>query len=161
MRQRIARADGRRLFGPIRRPGHAAARDGPLHGTEDVVGRRPYNQLVATRTMLPVHAAPTCSVAGAAEIVGSKWTVLIVHDLSEGPRRFTELERSCAGISPRTLAERLRWLESEEIVARQSYPESPPRVEYALTEKGRALLPVVHEMRRFGHEWLGCGVHDT
>jgi len=111
--------------------------------------------------MLPVHAAPTCSVAGAAEIVGSKWTVLLVHDLSEGPRRFTELERSCAGISPRTLAERLRWLETEGIVERQSYPESPPRVEYALTEKGRALLPVVHEMRRFGHEWLGCGVHDT
>ena len=100
-----------------------------------------YNQLVATRTMLPVHAAPTCSVAGAAEIVGSKWTVLIIHDLSEGPRRFTELERSCAGISPRTLAERLRWLEAEEIVARQSYPESPPRVEYALTSKGRALAP--------------------
>ena len=121
----------------------------------------PYNQLVATRTMLPVHAAPTCSVAGAAEIVGSKWTVLIVHDLSEGPRRFTELERSCAGISPRTLAERLRWLEAEEIVERQSYPESPPRVEYALTQKGHALLPVVHEMRRFGHDWLGCGVHDS
>ena len=111
--------------------------------------------------MLPVHEAPTCSVAGAAEIVGSKWTVLLVHDLSEGPRRFTELERSCAGISPRTLAERLRWLETEGIVARQSYPESPPRVEYALTEKGQALLPIVHEMRRFGHDWLGCGVHDT
>ena len=72
--------------------------------------------------MLPVHEAPTCSVAGAAEIVGSKWTVLIVHDLSEGPRRFTELERSCAGISPRTLAERLRWLESEEIVAPAELP---------------------------------------
>jgi DNA-binding HxlR family transcriptional regulator len=110
--------------------------------------------------MLPVHAAPTCSVAGAAEIVGSKWTVLIVHDLSEGPRRFTELERSCAGISPRTLAERLRWLEAEGIVVRSSYPESPPRVEYALTNKGEALLPIVHEMRRFGHDWLGCGVHD-
>ena len=112
------------------------------------------------RTMNPVHDA-TCSVAASAEIVGLKWTALIVHDLSEGPRRFTELERSCEGISPRTLAERLRWLESEEIVARQSYPESPPRVEYALTAKGKALLPVVHEMRRFGHEWLGCGVHGT
>jgi DNA-binding HxlR family transcriptional regulator len=111
------------------------------------------------RTMLPGHAAPTCSVAGAAEIVGAKWTVLIVHDLSEGPRRFTELEHSCAGISPRTLAERLRWLESEEIVIRRSYPESPPRVEYELTDKGRALLPIVAEMRTFGHEWLGCGVH--
>ena len=122
---------------------------------------RPYNPIVVTRTMLPVHAAPTCSVAGAAEIVGSKWTVLIVHDLSEGPRRFTELEHSLAGISPRTLAERLRWLESEGIVVRRSYAESPPRVEYELTDKGKALLPIVTEMRRFGHEWLGCGVHQT
>jgi DNA-binding HxlR family transcriptional regulator len=107
--------------------------------------------------MLPVHETGICSVATAAEIVGSKWTVLIVHDLSEGPRR----ERSCEGISPRTLAERLRWLEAEEMVVRRSYPESPPRVEYALTPKGQALLPIVHEMRRFGHEWLGCGVHDA
>ena len=120
-----------------------------------------YNQVVTSRTMLPVHETGTCSVATTAEIVGSKWTVLIVHDLSEGPRRFTELERSCAGISPRTLAERLRWLEAEGIVVRASYPESPPRVEYALTEKGEALLPIVREMRRFGHEWLGCGVHET
>lgn len=120
-----------------------------------------YNQLVVTRTMLPVHSAPTCSVAGAAEIVGSKWTVLLVHDLSEGPRRFTELERSCVGISPRTLAERLRWLEAERIVLRSSFPESPPRVEYTLTEKGKALLPVIAEMRRFGHDWLGCGLHDA
>jgi DNA-binding HxlR family transcriptional regulator len=109
--------------------------------------------------MLPVHESETCSVAATAEIVGAKWTVLIVHDLSEGPRRFTQLEHSCAGISPRTLSERLRWLESEGIVLRRSYPESPPRVEYELTEKGVALLPIVGEMRRFGHEWLGCGVH--
>ena len=105
--------------------------------------------------MLPVHEAPTCSVAGAAEIVGSKWTVLIVHDLSEGPRRFTELERSCAGISPRTLAERLRWLESEEIVVRSSYPESPPRVEYALTDKGKALRPAIRELRAWAQRWNG------
>ena len=85
--------------------------------------------------------------------------MLIVHDLSEGPRRFTELEHSLEGISPRTLAERLRWLEAEGVVARRSYAESPPRVEYALTDKGQALLPIVGEMRRFGHEWLGCGVH--
>jgi DNA-binding HxlR family transcriptional regulator len=111
--------------------------------------------------MLAVHETPTCSVAGAAEIVGSKWTVLIIHDLSEGPRRFTELEHSCLGISPRTLAERLRWLESAGIVVRRSYAVSPPRVEYELTANGNALLPIVAEMRRFGHEWLGCGVHQT
>jgi DNA-binding HxlR family transcriptional regulator len=110
--------------------------------------------------MLQVHQSQTCSVAACAEIVGAKWTVLIVHELSEGPRRFTQIEHACAGISPRTLAERLRWLESEEIVVRRSYAESPPRVEYALTAKGEALLPLVAEMRRFGHDWLGCGVHD-
>ena len=113
------------------------------------------------RTMNAVHEATTCAVAASAEIIGAKWTALLVHDLSEGPRRFTELERSCAGISPRTLAERLRWLEGEEIVVRRSYSESPPRVEYELTPKGEALLPIVREMRLFGHEWLGCGVHET
>ncbi len=116
--------------------------------------------VVATRTMHQVHESETCSVAACAEIIGAKWTVLLVHDLSEGPRRFTQIEHSCAGISPRTLAERLRWLEAEGIVARRSYAESPPRVEYELTEKGAALLPLVTEMRRFGHEWLGCGVHN-
>ncbi len=115
----------------------------------------------ATRTMLPVHEAGQCSVASSAEIVGSKWTVLIVHDLCEGPRRFTQLEHACAGISPRTLAERLRWLEAEGIVVRRSYAESPPRVEYELTDKGAALRPVIQAMRDFGHDWLGCPVHDT
>jgi DNA-binding HxlR family transcriptional regulator len=118
-------------------------------------------KVVATRTMHQVHQSETCSVAACAAIIGAKWTVLLVHELSEGPRRFTQIEHSCAGISPRTLAERLRWLEAEEIVVRRSFAESPPRVEYALTEKGAALLPLVTEMRRFGHEWLGCGVHDA
>jgi DNA-binding HxlR family transcriptional regulator len=102
----------------------------------------------------------TCSVAVCAEIIGAKWTALLVHDLSEGPRRFSELEHACPGISPRTLSERLRWLEAEGILVRRSYPESPPRVEYELTDKGDALLPIIGEMRRFGHEWLGCGAHD-
>ena len=112
------------------------------------------------RTMLPIHASGQCSVAATGEIVGSKCTVLIVHDLSEGPRRFTELEHACAGISPRTLAERLRWLEAEGIVLRRSYAESPPRVEYELTEKGHALQPIIDAMREFGHTWLGCPVHE-
>ena len=111
-------------------------------------------QAESTRTMLPVHEAGECSVAATSEIVGAKWTVLIVHDLSEGPRRFIELEHACAGISPRTLAERLRWLEAEGLVVRRSYAESPPRVEYELNDKGRALLPIIRAMRKFGHEWL-------
>jgi DNA-binding HxlR family transcriptional regulator len=105
------------------------------------------------RTMKAIHDG-TCSVAACAEIIGAKWTALLVHDLSEGPRRFSELEHSCAGISPRTLSERLRVLEDEGIVERRSYAESPPRVEYELTAKGDALLPIIGEMRRFGHAWL-------
>jgi DNA-binding HxlR family transcriptional regulator len=77
-----------------------------------------------------------------------------VHDLSEGPRRFSELEHSCAGISPRTLSERLRALEQEGILLRRSYSESPPRVEYELTDKGADLLPIIAAMSRFGHTWL-------
>src|SRR6187399_313174 len=106
------------------------------------------------RTMNPIHESATCSVAACAEIIGAKWTALLVHDLSEGPRRFSQLEHSCAGISPRTLSERLRALEDEGIVERHSYAESPPRVEYELTAKGDALLPIIEEMRRFGHSWL-------
>jgi DNA-binding HxlR family transcriptional regulator len=106
------------------------------------------------RTMGEVHASGCCSVAACAEIIGSKWTALLVHDLSEGPRRFTELEHSCMGISPRTLSERLRWLEDEGLVERRSYPESPPRVEYELTPKGDALLPIIDAMRSFGRDWL-------
>ncbi len=104
--------------------------------------------------MNPIHEATSCAVAACAEIIGAKWTALLVHDLSEGPRRFSELEHSCAGISPRTLSERLRALEEEELVLRRSYAESPPRVEYELTDKGAALLPIIEEMRRFGHSHL-------
>jgi DNA-binding HxlR family transcriptional regulator len=106
------------------------------------------------RTMRPIHDAETCSVAACAEIIGAKWTALLVHDLSEGPRRFSELEHSCVGISPRTLSERLRALEQEGIVVRRSYPERPPRVEYELTEKGEALLPIIDAMRAFGRDWI-------
>ena len=106
------------------------------------------------RTMNPIHETTSCAVAACAEIIGAKWTALLVHDLSEGPRRFSQLEHSCAGISPRTLSERLRVLEDEGIVERRSYAESPPRVEYELTDKGEALLPIIDAMREFGHDWL-------
>ena len=91
-----------------------------------------------------------------ADIVCSKWTLLVIRDLSEGRSRFCELERSLAGISPRTLSLRLRALEEEGIVERQTFPEVPPRVEYALTEKGRALVPIIDSMRAYGTEWLGA-----
>jgi DNA-binding HxlR family transcriptional regulator len=97
----------------------------------------------------------TCPVCMTAEIVCSKWTLLLVRDLSEGCSRFCELERSLAGISPRTLSLRLRALEEEGIVERHTFPEVPPRVEYALTAKGLALLPIIDDMRAYGEDWLG------
>ncbi len=89
-----------------------------------------------------------------AEVVCGKWTLLLVRDLAAGTSRFCELERSLAGISPRTLSLRLRALEEEGIVERHTFSEVPPRVEYALTEKGRALLPIVEGMRAYGERWL-------
>lgn len=90
-----------------------------------------------------------------ATIVCAKWTLLIIRDLGVDRARFCELERSLTGISPRTLSLRLRDLEHEGIVERQTFSEVPPRVEYALTDKGRALLPIVEDMREFGAQWLG------
>ncbi len=98
----------------------------------------------------------TCPVCRTAEIVCGKWTLLVIRDLADGRSRFCELERSLQGISPRTLSLRLRALEEEGIVRRQTFPEVPPRVEYALTEKGRALVPLIEDMRRYGREWLGA-----
>jgi DNA-binding HxlR family transcriptional regulator len=96
----------------------------------------------------------TCPVCRTAEIVCGKWTLLVIRDLAEGRSRFCELERSLAGISPRTLSLRLRSLEEEGVVERQTFPEVPPRVEYVLTDKGRALVPLIEDMRTYGREWL-------
>jgi DNA-binding HxlR family transcriptional regulator len=89
-------------------------------------------------------------------VVCGKWTLLLVRDLAEDSARFCELERSLEGISPRTLSLRLRALEDEGIVERYTFPEVPPRVEYALTEKGRALVPLIEDMRNYGSLWLGA-----
>jgi DNA-binding HxlR family transcriptional regulator len=97
----------------------------------------------------------SCPVCRTAEIVCGKWTLLIIRDLAEGRSRFCELERSLKGISPRTLSLRLRALEEEGIAVRHTYSEVPPRVEYALTEKGRALVPIIEDMRTYGRRWLG------
>jgi len=95
-----------------------------------------------------------CPVCRTADIVCGKWTLLVIRDLAEGRARFCELERSLQGISPRTLSLRLRALEEEGIVQRQTFPEVPPRVEYTLTQKGRALVPLIESMRMYGREWL-------
>src|ERR671919_175589 len=97
---------------------------------------------------------PSCPVCRTAEIISGKWTLLVLRDLADSSQRFCELERSLEGISPRTLSLRLRALEEQGIVERRTYPEVPPRVEYALTDKGKALLPLIEDMRTYGRRWL-------
>src|SRR6186997_594756 len=103
-----------------------------------------------------MHSDERCPVLETAEIISGKWTLLVIRDLADGRSRFCELERSLEGISPRTLSLSLRALEEEGILRRQTFPEVPPRVEYALTEKGRALVPIIESMRAYGTEWLGA-----
>ena len=96
----------------------------------------------------------SCPVSACAEILGGKWTILLIRDLADGRSRFCELERSLDGISPRTLSLRLRALEEQGIVERRTFPEVPPRVEYSLTEKGQGLVPIIEGMRAYGREYL-------
>ena len=97
---------------------------------------------------------PECPVCRTAEIISGKWTLLIIRDLADSSLRFCELERSLSGISPRTLSLRLRALEEQGIVERRTFPEVPPRVTYRLTSKGRALVPLIEDMRSYGRRWL-------
>jgi len=94
-----------------------------------------------------------CPVLSTARIVSGKWTLVMLRDLASGPRRFSELQRSLAGISPRTLSIRLRSLEEEGILERREYAEMPPRVVYRLTAKGQDLVPIVEAMRSYGSRW--------
>ncbi len=92
-------------------------------------------------------------IASAMEIIGSKWTALILRDLFSGPRRFCELEKSVGSINPRTLSQRLDDLEAHGIINRESYAEVPPRTEYSLTKKGEDLLPVLQQMAAWGTKY--------
>jgi len=105
-------------------------------------------------TAASAHEQIVCPVARTAEIISGKWTLLIIRDLTTGTKRFSELERSLVGISPKTLSERLTALESQGILHRQTYAEVPPKVEYSLTEKGQALFEVIEAMRAYGKKWL-------
>jgi len=86
-------------------------------------------------------------------VLGNKWTGLILTKLLDGPQRFTELERSLDGISPRTLSQRLDDLVSHEVITKQSFAEVPPRVEYTLTPKGRDFIPILQEMAEWGDKY--------
>jgi DNA-binding HxlR family transcriptional regulator len=92
-------------------------------------------------------------ISCAANILGNKWTALLLRDLAVGPRRFGEFQKSLQGISPRTLSQRLDDLEHEGIITKQSFAEVPPRVEYRLTAKGLDLLPILKSMAAWGSKY--------
>ena len=90
----------------------------------------------------------------AIQLLGKRWTGLLLYALLEGPRRFCELTSTVEGLSDRVLSDRLRELEVEGIVERVVYPQIPVRVEYKLTEKGRALEPVVNAIQEWSNQWV-------
>lgn len=94
-----------------------------------------------------------CPVERTLRIVGGKWTLLVLRDLFTGTKRFGALLASLEGVSPKTLSDRLKELEGEGIITKTAFPEVPPRVEYALTEKGRSLWDILEAMRRWGDAW--------
>ena len=103
----------------------------------------------STPVTQPLEPTVGC-IAASMQIIGNKWTALILRDLFSGSKRFCELEKSVGNINPRTLSQRLDDLEEHGIITRQSYAEVPPRTEYTLTQKGEDLLPILKQMAAWG-----------
>ncbi len=129
----------------------------PASASQTVLAADRPNESAAIPSRAANNDRIICPVARTAEIISGKWTLLIIRDLTTGTKRFSELERSLEGISPKTLSERLSALEREGILSRCAYAEVPPKVEYSLTEKGQALATLIETMRAYGNRWLGCG----
>lgn len=93
---------------------------------------------------------PECPVATTVSMIGNKWKLLIIRNLQARPWRFNELQRDLTGISQKVLTDSLRSMEADGIITRTVYAEVPPRVEYALSELGDSLCPVMDEMKKWG-----------
>jgi DNA-binding HxlR family transcriptional regulator len=91
------------------------------------------------------------------DLVGDKWTLLIIRDLAAGPRRFVELQRVLPGISTEQLRSRLNRMVADGLLTRQRYREVPPRVDYELTERSRELMPVLGALAQWGYDWTWSG----
>jgi DNA-binding HxlR family transcriptional regulator len=120
------------------------------------IGSRRTHRASSAWTSMGQLESACCPIERTATLIGDRWSPLIVRDLAPGCRRFSELQRSLGGISPKTLSDRLRRLEEAGIVTRACFAEMPPRVEYGLTDKGLALLAVIESMREFGVTWLAA-----
>jgi DNA-binding HxlR family transcriptional regulator len=94
-----------------------------------------------------------CCIEKTLNIIGGKWSFLIIKNLFQGTLRFGEIRKRLHNISPKTLTVRLKELEQHQIITRTVHPTIPPAVEYALTEKGRDLTKIIDEMRIWGEKW--------
>ena len=103
--------------------------------------------------MLTKEEMPACPVATTVALIGSKWKLLIIRNLLARPWRFNELKKDLEGISQKVLTDSLRSMEADGIITRTVYPEVPPRVEYALTELGKSLQPILDSMRAWGEAY--------
>jgi len=102
---------------------------------------------------MPPDAARYCPIARTLDIIGDRWSLLILRDLVvDGPRKFSDFEQSLRGISPNTLSSRLKTLEEHGIVERRFYEQHPPRAEYLLTARGKGLRPVLRTLREWGEQ---------
>jgi DNA-binding HxlR family transcriptional regulator len=107
--------------------------------------------LAAMTEPSPTFAPFHCPIARALDVIGDRWTILILRDLVvEGPRKFQDFERSLRGVSPNTLSTRLKRLEEAGIIERRFYEQHPPRAEYLLTDKGSDLRPVLRALFVWG-----------
>ncbi len=127
------------LRDPTRHHGPARGKEPAIPPAAPPIKRHPYDQW-----------SPD---ARALDLVGDKWTLLIIRDLAGGPRRFVELQRTLPGISTEQLRSRLNRMVADDLLTRRRYREVPPRVDYELTERSRDLLPVIGELARWGRRW--------
>lgn len=96
---------------------------------------------------------PACPVATTVQLIGSKWKLLIMRNLLQRPWRFNELQKDLDGISQKVLTDSLRSMEADGIITRTVYPEVPPRVEYALSELGETMRPIIKSMEEWGLQY--------
>ena len=100
--------------------------------------------------MLTKEEMPACPVATTVQLIGSKWKLLIMRNLLQRPWRFNELRKDLEGISQKVLTDSLRSMEEDGIIVRTVYPEVPPRVEYALSDLGESMRPIMNAMEKWG-----------
>ena len=100
--------------------------------------------------MLTKEELPDCPVATTVQLIGSKWKLLILRNLLQRPWRFNELKKSLEGISQKVLTDSLRSMEADGLITRTIYPEVPPRVEYALSDLGQSMRPIIKVMEDWG-----------